>query len=268
MSLMLMSCVEAPRTPSTAVGHYNLEAPYLWSTRSLPRTINISNQFTQAEANSIVQMGDAWKTAVQDKVTFFAWGQPVNEVSANLTNLDAFLDSTLGIYKITKWPRELPNTALAVTQLYGRRYNAGTDSEFVNIEHADILVNMDGYFFYTGDSGPAGHFDLRTVMLHEFGHFLGLPHNTSAFRSQTVMYPSITSAEKKRIPQNPDISALAERYNIIFGTSRSSSAMVGTQSAEYEVPDNQDGEELKIIIELHSDGSCVHRENGAVIQRH
>jgi hypothetical protein len=268
LSVLASSCVEAPRMPANTRGQHSLHAPYLWAKSSFPRTINVSNSFTAAEYDNIRSMGNAWGSSVNNQVQFFAWGVSVDEKTPIVTDLDVFLDNTLGVYKLTKWPFELPANALAVTQIYGRRFNTGSSNEFVNIEHADILVNVERFQYFTGDTGASGQFDLRTVMLHEFGHFLGLPHNSLVDRTQSVMYPSITSSERKRSPMNPDIAAIAEKYNIAMGSVGAGAMAYNGPALNYQVPEGEEGEELKILLELHADGTCVHKENGVEVHRH
>jgi hypothetical protein len=133
-----------------------------------------------------------------------------------------------------------------------------------------------GFKFDTVDDGP--DYDLRTIVLHEMGHFLGLQHiptfeyrpdsesnlGRTAYKETSVMYPSVSSIEQKRIPKTKDINALVNKYNIGSG---SSSAMA-TSAARYEPRNNDPGKNVKIVIELRASGECLHKENGAVIRRH
>src|SRR5690606_30345981 len=124
--------------------------------------------------------------AVLNKKIFFINSPTlIADKSNTVSNLDHLLDGTFGIYKTTNWPTSLPASALAVTQLFGRRYNIGSSSEFVSIEHADVLINFHLYPFDATNSGFG--YDLRTVVLHELGHFLGLTHkSTSSDRNASV----------------------------------------------------------------------------------
>jgi len=116
-------------------------------------------------------------------------------------------------------------------------------------------------------------------MLHEMGHFVGLQHITywddlsndeqalyddrDEYKATSVMYPSVTSSEVKRIPQTLDINTLVDKYNI----GGAGHAMVA--GASRFVPRAGDpGKNVKIVIELRSNGECVHKEDGAVIKRH
>jgi hypothetical protein len=220
-------------------------------------------------------MATAWKTAVAGQKTFFAIGSTGNN-NYNINNTDGIL----GIYKATTWPSDVSEDALAITQLFGRRYNVGEATEYVSIVEADILVNykpgLYGFTYDTVDNGPG--YDLRTIVLHEMGHFLGLQHiptydyrpdsesnlGRAAYKETSVMYPSVSSIEQKRIPQTKDINALVNKYNIGSGATP---AMVASAD-RYRPQNNDPGKNVKIVIELRASGECVHKENGAVIRRH
>lgn len=240
----------------------------MWADGSFPKTLNISSNFTDDEVANITEMNAAWNLAVENKRTFFTFGARVPEITNTINNLDSMLDGVMGIYKTDNWPAELPGSALAITQIFGRRHNVGTNSEFVNIEHADILINNDIHSFDTGPSGP--NYDLRTVILHEMGHFLGLTHkNSSSNSNSSIMYPSISSSTYKRAPKQVDINDISSKYGITLSGGGSGGRAMATQNASrYEVDPREVGEAVKILIELHADGECIHKINGKTELRH
>jgi hypothetical protein len=275
---LLVSCTPSADVTSGSSSSgkaINQEAPFIWGDKTFPKTIHISSSFSAAEVTNMTEMATAWKTAVANQKTFFAIGAPGNN-NYNINNTDGIL----GIYKATTWPADVSEEALAITQLFGRRYNVGDASEYVSIVEADILINykpgLYAFAFDTVDEGSG--YDLRTIVLHEMGHFLGLQHvpsydyrpdnernlTRSAYKETSVMYPSVSSIENKRIPQIKDISALVNKYSI---TSGSAPAMVASD-ALYRPQNNDPGKNVKIVIELRASGECLHKENGAVIRRH
>ncbi len=264
--VILTSCNTKTTDAETTSGNINASAPYLWSAAAFPRALKISEDFTADEVSNITTMTSAWETSVENKKNFFEHGtDKASEVSSPTLNMDALGDDNVeGVYKIINWPTTLPGSALAVTQLFGRRFNIGSPSEYVRIEHADILINEHLYNFRTGNTHVNGSFDLRTVLLHEMGHYLGLNHKFG----DTVMVPAIGEFSVNRAPKNVDAADIASKYSITLG-SGSSSAMVANSSAPQYVPMNNDpGKKIRILVELMADGECVHKENGAVIQRH
>jgi len=172
-------------------------------------------------------------------------------------------DGINGVYKITSWPLSLSTSALAVTQIFGRRFNTGSANEYVRIEHADILVNENIFDFRTSVPGASGSYDFKTVLLHELGHFLGLGHKYG----ETVMRPSISTSTVINTPTAIDDSDMADKYNISLGAAPANAIISGTK-VNYEAEKQNPGEKIKIIIELHGTGECIHRENGVMVQHH
>lgn len=248
----------------TSSGNISSTAPYMWSTYSFPRDLKISQDFNDTEVTQIRQMTSAWELALSNKKDFFSDTERTPEVSSKDLNLDALgEDGVSGIYKITHWPIGLSGGALAVTQIFGRRYNVGQMNEYVRIEHADILVNENLYDFRLDDSKSNYTFDFRTVVLHEMGHFLGLSHKYGT----TVMIPSVNPMTVSRAPTSSDASDLAQKYGILPSTASPASAMT-TKPVEYKSSPGDTGERVKILIELNVDGECLHKENGVLIGRH
>lgn len=261
----------------------NQDAPYIWGNQTFPKIVKLSPTFSADEQASITAMANQWTTSVPGKT----WMTVTTSEANNNFDLEK-PDSAMGIYKATSWPGDISNDALAVTQLFGRRYNIGKASEYVSIVHADIIMNYgpddwgDYYSFYASDTDPdLTGYDLKSIMLHEMGHFLGLQHiplwddrpdgdpaqTTTAYKRSSVMYPFIQSGTgldaRKRIPTNKDITALTYKYNL--GGSGSS---ISTSAVNYEPGAGDNGESTKIVIELRKSGECLHKENGAVTRRH
>jgi len=273
---ILVACNPSPEVSkgSSSNKSINQEAPFIWGNKTFPKSVHISSTFSNAELVNITNMGTAWKTAVSDKKNFFSFTTGNNNYNINST------DDIMGIYKVTDWPEEITDDALAITQLFGLRYNVGDVDEYVKIVEADILVNYKpgiyGFTFDTADSGDG--FDLRTVILHEMGHFIGLQHipdydhvpneesdlTREEYKATSVMYPSISSLEAKRVPMTKDINALVSKYNISMSLLASSIVTYD----RYQPKNNDPGKNIKILIELMPNGECLHKENGAVIRRH
>lgn len=262
----MASCVPSPKSSTATSGSSSsANAPYYWNS-AFPKTVYISDAFSAGEATHINSMGTAWETSVNN-YNFFTF--PVGRTAeiTPVTSLDDFYDDgILAIYKASAaWPTGLPTYALAVTQLYGRRYNTGSASEFVDIEHADIIINEKFYNFDT--TMDSNDFDFRTVMLHEMGHFLGLQHNTTTARASTVMYPNINGDEEKQAPFIDDKVILADTYNITLPLTPGLMAATADRPSYSKAPGDL-GEGVKIVFELRADGDCVHRIDGVEKERH
>jgi hypothetical protein len=281
LALLIAGC-----TPSTEVvegssstAAINAEAPYLWGNKSFPKSIGLSNAFSSDEKISITQMGEAWTTSVSATNAFFSFSNLTN----NSYNLERN-DGVLGVYKVYDWNESLtPNdqvAPIAITQLFGRRYNTGTANEYVSIEHADILVNYDDFLFSSEQDSlnkDPIEYDLRTVILHEMGHFLGLSHipvyslrpssesimSRTNYKASSVMYPSIDFTEIKRVPQTKDTTVLSSKYSI-SGLAASAIAV----ESPYKPNASDLGKNVKVVIELMPNGVCHHKMDGVSIGHH
>lgn len=259
----LASCNQS-ETGSVSRGNINSEAPYLW-TSSFPKQLRISSAFDvrPADVTSIQAVGNAWSTAVENKKTFFTYSTGATEKTIGLGSTSALNDGVLGVYKATTWPYPDYPDALAVTQIFAYRYNVGTSSEYVDIQEADIIMNYQNFSF--DDPSISYDYDLRTVMLHEMGHFLGLSHKSKySDRNASVMFPSIYNHEIKQNPKLVDVGDIASKYGVTL--SGSGSAAIAGNAQKYEP--NGPGTAVKIILELRANGDCVHYEDGAETLRH
>lgn len=264
-TIALTACVASEEVKNTTPGNINKNAPYYWSEEfSFPVDLYYSKSFNADEVQNITEMSAAWKASVENKKEFFKHKE-TSEKSSPTLNLDSLgSDGIFGIYKLDHW-QDLPYRALAVTQLFGRRHNIGSSTEFVRIEHADILIN-NSFTFDTGDSLSGSAFDFRTVVLHEMGHFLGLLHKDG----DSIMNDSILPGEKKRSPTHIDAHDIAKKFHITLSTATPMSLANSSaaKKVEYRPKVMDAGTEVRIIMELRADGECVHKENGTETQRH
>ncbi len=180
--------------------------------------------------------------------------------NSNYTSLNEYRDSEMGIYKAQNWFTNVSSGALAVTQFFGIRINPGAPNEYLQLSHADIIVNYRD-FTYSLDPNDFGNYDLVSVILHEMGHFLGLPHETG-IGIPSVMQPYISSFESNRVIFPADANALTDLYssnNSPLMASLGKSILPGLQRR---------GEEVQGYFELRSNGKCLHYINGQLIHQH
>jgi hypothetical protein len=238
----------------------------MW-TSGFPKTLQFSSDFSAGEVTAVQEMGDQWSTSLNNKEDFFDYNPvKISEKFKNTGSNSVATDGVLGVYKAIEWPYPDYPDALAVTQIYAYRYNKGKANEYVDIQEADIMVNYDGFTFDLVTPHTSNiDYDLRTVVLHEMGHFLGLQHKAkTSDRTQSVMYPSIYSYEEKRVPKAIDIADIASIYNISL-SALSANAIV-MERPDYRPMDT--GTPEKTIIELRASGECVHHIDGAEVLRH
>jgi|GEM_PF-5091151 len=265
--IFICSCNAAKKvdelSSSNATAQQN--APRLWKS-SFPKSVKISSGFNTNEKTVINMMLDTYQTDMENKIDFFDNGGDTPEVSSPTLNPTSLSnDGILGIYKFSNWPNQYSGSALAITSTYGLRFNIGQPNEYVEILHADIFINTNFYNFDVLTAGPG--YDLRSVVIHELGHFLGLDHkSTESNRALSIMYPSLRSDEIKRNLLSQDKSDLASKYNITLGSSPALTAQ--NYRLKYTPNPGQVGIPVTIITELMSDGTCHHSMNGIFTHKH
>ena len=226
------------------------DLPTRWgSTSVFPLNIQMSNDFDNTEITALSASADVWSDEHGNGANFFA--QSATNISPKST-LSGYNDSVLGIYKIFSWPNDLPTGALAVTQIRGLQR-----SSYIQITHADILVNYDFFDFVT--DGAWGY-DLQTVMVHELGHLLGLDHAGSS-TAQSVMFPSIGRFTINQTPRELDIETLSSTYGLSRSASNNRGISIGNNNEEEGIP-------VTITYEMYPNNVEIVKINGVVYENH
>lgn len=262
--LVLSACNS--KTATVSSGSINADAPFLWET-AFPKQMYISSAYSDSnEQNKINETMAAWESALNSYDFFNTAGFEV-EKTATITSTSQLRDNKFVVYKATNWPYPEYPDALAITQIFAIRYNVGDSDEYVAIQEADVIVNYENFDFYL-DTSSGFQYDFRTVLLHKLGHFLGLQHKAKSYnRANTVMYPSIYTYETKRTPKTVDIQDMSSKYHITVPLTAGGSAIAATPKV-YKKKAGDDGQMTKVILELKSNGECVHHMDGVIVSRH
>lgn len=261
----LSSCLEKQGSAKISTGGSGPIAPgtpIRWSAASLaaPLDVKTADSFTDdfgagdLDGNGrhpIDQMSVLWNNSHAH--TFLK--VPSDSVpNLEYGDVSSFRDSQMGIYKSFTWFSNVSSSALAITQFFGFRRNVGTANEYVELQHADIIVNYRDYSFST-DGSDNNAYDLHSVILHEQGHLLGLPHNWD-WDQPSIMQPFLGITESKRVVTAADETSMSELYYV--GAPIASGG--GGGFAAYS-PNPDEGAEVSGTFELRADGSCHHYIN-------
>ena len=218
---------------------------------------DISNQFS---AGLGTQMMNRWNSVIGG-LSFFrtpSTNIPNQEYPTHESYLN---DGEFGIYWHSTWFFDIPTTVLAITTYRGVRRQIETPNEWVEIIHADIVVN--GLHSFSTDRLDSTTYHLPSVLLHELGHFVGLLHQLDG--RPAVMAPSLSRVDSYDTPFLADNEALSSIY------SPSTNPLIGglnlrRQSVGFRP--KKDGQIVEGWIELHEDGECRHYQNRRLLKKH
>lgn len=210
----------------------------------------------------------AWDDIFPEQ-TIFQYSQPLID-NTTPSNLMDYRDNILGIYFADSWFTEAGNGALAITQFFGTRRNVGTNFEYIELNHSDIIFNTSLFDLVWNGSTESGY-DIPSILLHELGHFLGLPHISG--QGNSVMLPFLNQNTQYRNLFPPERSYISWLYEPVFGdnallTIPVLAALSAEQSRSPAALAKGEGERVRGIIELTPEGECRHYLNGELVYSH
>lgn len=258
-TVLLCSCKQKTTTTSQAAIGTNVGSCIIgkWSDSSLPLSLKMSTEFdgdyTNANLvnglNPIEQMGKVWNDALISKPLFQI---PFTSTAINgYASTSSFRDGEIGIYKSYNWFTNVSSNALAITQFYGVVTSSANLGQYVQLTHADIIINYRDYGAnMTMTNNPVVEYDVPTIILHEMGHLLGLCHETT---KPSIMAPYYLTTQHAIQQYDKEI------INYIYVGSNTQALRPNTNINALSSPI---GTEVKGIIELHADGKCIHYING------
>jgi hypothetical protein len=219
--------------------------------------LTISSDFSSTEKSLLEQAAGEWNSAIPGKNFFTVPFNPAT--TRGFATVSEFKDNELGIYKSTAWFPDVSSQALAITQFYGYVRSKPNLGNYIDLTHADIIVNYYNFGNKLTTTLPAysSDFDLPTVVLHEMGHFLGLCHETT---HQSIMQPYYNSTQRTLMAY--DKIKINDLYTNNYVT-----PMLANKAGlnAITIPN---GTPIRGVIELRSNGKCMHYINGKLVYEH
>lgn len=227
---------------------------------NLKMSADFNSDFTASDLvgglNPIEVVAKAWNDSVSPATTLFQipFTATATSGSSTLTN---YRDGELGIYKSFTWFPNVSANALAITQFYGIVRSDATLGTYIDLTHADIIVNYRDFGSdLTMNGNPLIDYDLPTIVLHEMGHFLGLCHENV---SNSIMAPYYFTTQRtlKTFDVNKIRALYLNNQNYSVGKTSIKSAITAKV-----------GTEVQGIVELNANGHCKHYVEGKLIYEH
>ncbi|MEK6774390.1 MAG: matrixin family metalloprotease [Bdellovibrionota bacterium] len=204
MGMSLQSCRDALSDPSnnmSSVGKAVEEpcgfvqnsygARVSWK-KNIPVTVEVDPEFSAEFFNAATLAADQWNTSAGKKLI------ELEKVSFDKLN-DPGRDQTSRLYWRTDWPKENSNQQ-ALTVLF---FSAN------EIREADVKVNAKDFNFYATAPNSNREIHMKSLLVHEFGHLLGLRHSSAW---PTVMWATLAPTTVRETISEKDLASLKCEY--------------------------------------------------------
>lgn len=169
-----------------------------WPENLIPIKIRFPKSLESQLYQSVYYAVEEWNIKADRPLLYFEFADFTTAMP------DDTYDSKNNFYSQNNWAvTGYANGVLAITRFY--YYNN------ILLE-ADIVLNNTRNYHYNSladDTIASNQFDVQSILLHEFGHFLGFDHTNE---SDSVMKPTLSSGSVVRYLSQKDVERLLSRY--------------------------------------------------------
>ncbi len=158
----------------------------------IPVSVQVDPLMNDEFFNAATRAADRWNSLAGKKLIVLERLPPTDVVSPSQ-------DLTTGLYWRTDWAAEKSNQQAVTTLFY--RGNS--------INEADVKVNAKDFLFYSKDPNSNQEVHMESLLVHEFGHLLGLKHSTVW---PTVMWSTLASNTVRDVISEKDLKSLKCEY--------------------------------------------------------
>lgn len=187
----LQACAQKPAPEESCNFVQNSEQQRVSWGAQTPVTLYVDPSVPSVYNDAVLAAAEVWNKAVGRDVLKIVIGAD--------TNPNPGQDGHNVIYYLKTWERDRSNEQARTTV-----YWSGD-----RIYEADVRINARDFDFFWGDEVNQGRVDMESLLVHEFGHVLGLAH---AVTPQSVMVRSLPSAVKRRALSDDDRKSIRCEY--------------------------------------------------------
>ncbi len=176
-------------------------------------SFHASDSASDAVVEACIQAASTWNDTIGRDVLGFAGTVTALRKSGLYSSLE---DDLTIVYPVSDWHASTgkANTTLATTV-----WENATDSD--RIVKGDVLLNTQEYIFvdalkvHTDSNNQLPVVDAQTVILHEFGHLLGLEHVSVEDDIDSIMHARtyVGAGVASRIPSAQDVTNIRSIYD-------------------------------------------------------
>jgi Matrixin len=191
-----------------------IAAALFWPSAAIAQAFVVENLYWPQGSNVVMQLGfGASSLNLQDGfVTFNASAADAAAIWNGYLDFISF--SAVGSAAVPQESGDKVNSAFFARTVFGESFGEGALAVTVLLNsgttetEADVVVNSNYQFDSYRGPQQTGLYDFHRVILHEFGHVLGLDHVTFSPAGQAIMEPLISDLDHLGPDDVEGISAL------------------------------------------------------------